>query len=137
MSNLRRQVLTAFKKLHRTRQYVFQGDQNALTAGRLKINESFLQNRSETNEDEIQKMIKLAQDVDLELRTNVIQAEKKEDGVYELRITPETTRLDNVVFNPDAVIEKPRRRRGEKNTEGCCGGAAMAALESEVQARNK
>jgi len=105
-------------------------------------------------------MIKLAQDVDLELRTNVIQAEKKEEGVYgqwehehyintrsklkfgnilftELRITPETTRLDNVVFNPDAVIEKPRRRRGEKNTEGCCGGAAMAALESEVQARNK
>ncbi|XP_037717702.1 complex III assembly factor LYRM7 [Drosophila subpulchrella] len=137
MSNLRRQVLTAFKKLHRTRQYVFQGDTNALAAGRLKINESFLQNRSETNEDEIQKMIKLAQDVDLELRTNVIQAEKKKEGVYELRITPETTRLDNVVFNPDAIIEKPRRRRGEKNTEGCCGGAAMAALESEVQARNK
>jgi len=27
-------------------------------------------------------MIKLAQDVDLELRTNVIQAEKKEEGVY-------------------------------------------------------
>jgi len=49
-------VLTAFKKLHRTRQYVFQGDANALAAGRLKINESFLQNRSETNEDEIQKV---------------------------------------------------------------------------------
>jgi len=55
----------------------------------------------------------------------------------ELRITPETTRLDNVVFNPDAIIEKPRRQRGDKNTEGCCGGAAMAALEAEVQARNK
>ncbi|XP_043656718.1 complex III assembly factor LYRM7 [Drosophila teissieri] len=137
MSNLRRQVLSAFKKLHRTRQYVFQGDANALVAGRLKINESFLQNRNESSEDEIQKMIKLAQDVDLELRTNVIQAQKKEEGVYELRITPETTRLDNVVFNPDAIIEKPRRQRGVKNTEGCCGGAAMAALEAEVQARNK
>ncbi|KAH8294312.1 hypothetical protein KR054_010739 [Drosophila jambulina] len=131
------QVLSAFKKLHRTRQYVFEGDVQALTAGRAKINESFLQNRNETNEDEIQKMIKLAQDVDHELRTNVIQAKKKEEGVYELRITPETTRLDNVVFNPDAVIEKPRRRRGEKNTEGCCGGAAMAALEAEVAARKK
>jgi len=42
-----------------------------------------------------------------------------------------------VVFNPDAIIEKPRRQRGDKNTEGCCGGAAMAALEAEVQARNK
>ncbi|EDV44011.1 uncharacterized protein Dana_GF16242 [Drosophila ananassae] len=137
MSNLRRQVLSAFKKLHRTRQYVFQGDVNALAAGRLKINESFLQNRGETNEDEIQKMIKLAQDVDHELRTNVIQAEKKADDVYELRITPETTRLDNVVFNPDAIIEKPRRRGGAKNSEGCCGGAAMAALEAEVAARKK
>ncbi|XP_020814621.1 complex III assembly factor LYRM7 [Drosophila serrata] len=137
MSNLRRQVLSAFKRLHRTRQYVFEGDVQALTAGRAKINESFLQNRNETNEDEIQKMIKLAQDVDHELRTNVIQAKKKEEGVYELRITPETTRLDNVVFNPDAVIEKPRRGRGEKNTEGCCGGAAMAALEAEVAARKK
>ncbi|KAH8375130.1 hypothetical protein KR200_006381, partial [Drosophila serrata] len=130
-------VLSAFKRLHRTRQYVFEGDVQALTAGRAKINESFLQNRNETNEDEIQKMIKLAQDVDHELRTNVIQAKKKEEGVYELRITPETTRLDNVVFNPDAVIEKPRRGRGEKNTEGCCGGAAMAALEAEVAARKK
>ncbi|KAH8337620.1 hypothetical protein KR074_000847, partial [Drosophila pseudoananassae] len=131
------QVLSAFKKLHRTRQYVFQGDVKALTAGRLKINESFLQNRGETNEDEIQKMIKLAQDVDHELRTNVIQAERKADDVYELRITPETTRLDNVVFNPSAIIEKPRRRAGAKNSEGCCGGAAMAALEAEVQARKK
>ncbi|KAH8243469.1 hypothetical protein KR032_007618 [Drosophila birchii] len=131
------QVLSAFKKLHRTRQYVFDGDVQALTAGRTKINESFLQNRNETNEDEIQKMIKLAQDVDYELRTNVIQAKEKEEGVYELRITPETTRLDNVVFNPDAIIEKPRRRRGEKSTEGCCGGAAMAALEAEVAARKK
>lgn len=52
------------------------------------------------------------------------------DDLLELRITPETTRLDNVVFNPDAIIEKPRRRRGEKDT-GCCGGAAMAALEKE------
>ncbi|KAH8268721.1 hypothetical protein KR026_012504, partial [Drosophila bipectinata] len=135
--NVLLQVLSAFKKLHRTRQYVFQGDVKALTAGRHKINESFLQNRGETNEDEIQKMIKLAQDVDHELRTNVIQAEKKADNVYELRITPETTRLDNVVFNPDAIIEKPRRRTGAKTSEGCCGGAAMAALEAEVEARKK
>ncbi|KAH8278373.1 hypothetical protein KR018_001351, partial [Drosophila ironensis] len=131
------QVLSAFKKLHRTREYVFKGDAQALAAGRLKINESFLQNRSESNEEEIQKMIKLAQDVAHELRTNVIQAKKREDDVYELRITPETTRLDNVVFNPDAIIEKPRRKRGAQSAEGCCGGAAMAALEAEVAARKK
>ncbi|XP_030369918.1 complex III assembly factor LYRM7 [Scaptodrosophila lebanonensis] len=137
MSQMRREVLSAFKKLHRTRQYVFQGDELALSAGRQKINESFSQNKNETNEKEIQKMIKLAQDVDYELRTNVIQARKREDDVYELRITPEVTRLDNIVFDPDAIIEPPRRRRGAKVQEGCCGGAATAALEAEVEDRKK
>ncbi|XP_034115730.1 complex III assembly factor LYRM7 [Drosophila nasuta] len=127
---LKHQVLSVFKKLHRTRQYVFHGDNRALLEGRHKINDSFRQNRSESNVEEIQKMIKLAIDVDHELRTNIIQAEKRKDDVYELRITPETTRLDNVVFNPDAVIEPPRRRKGDR-TSNCCGGAAMAALEAE------
>lgn len=54
--------------------------------------------------------------------------------VTELRITPGVTRLDNVVFNPDAVIEAPRRRKGDKTTE-CCGGAAMAALNADVNSR--
>ncbi|XP_030559681.1 complex III assembly factor LYRM7 [Drosophila novamexicana] len=134
--SLKRQVLSAFKKLHRTRQYVFQGDDRALLAGRHKINESFQQNRNETNEDEIRKMINLAVEVDHELRTNVIQAKKREDNVFELRITPETTRLDNVMFDPDAVVEAPRRRRNDKSP-GCCGGAAMAALEAEIESRKK
>lgn len=101
-------------------------------------------------------MVKLALDVDKELRTNVIQAKKKDEGVYgkyslfvlnfssiiinvffphtELRITPETTRLDNIAFNPDAVIEPPRRRKGQPAT-GCCGGggAANQAAESSNQ----
>ncbi|XP_034484371.1 complex III assembly factor LYRM7 [Drosophila innubila] len=135
--SVRRQVLSAFKKLHRTRQHVFHGDEKALLAGRQKINESFQQNRNESNAEEIQKMIQLAVDVDHELRTNIIQAQRKKDDVYELRITPGITRLDNVVFNPDAVIEPPRRRKkGDKSTE-CCGGAAMAALETDMNSRKK
>ncbi|KAH8307575.1 hypothetical protein KR044_003460, partial [Drosophila immigrans] len=129
------QVLSVFKKLHRTRQYVFQGDKRALLEGRHKINESFRQNK-ESNSEEIQKMIKLAIDVDHELRTNIIQALRREDDVYELRITPETTRLDNVVYNPEAAVELPRRRKAEKNSN-CCGGAAMASLESESNSTKK
>ncbi|XP_033241598.1 complex III assembly factor LYRM7 [Drosophila pseudoobscura] len=137
MSNLRRQALSAFKKLHRTRQYVFDGDVRALEEARQKINDEFRQNRVVTDQDDIQNKIKLAEECAQELRANVIQAHKREDGVYELRITPETTRMDNVVFNPDAIIESPRKRRGAKPAEGCCGGAAMAALEAEVAARKK
>lgn len=58
------QVLSAFKKLHRTRQYVFQGDERALVAGRLKINESFQQNRNESNQEEIQKVITILYESD-------------------------------------------------------------------------
>ncbi|XP_018805058.1 PREDICTED: complex III assembly factor LYRM7 [Bactrocera latifrons] len=127
MSQLRREALRAFKKLHRTRQFVFQGDELTLKAGRKEINEQFRKNRSEKNEDEIKKMIQLAHDVDNELRTSVIQAIQEKEGVYKLRITEETTRLDNVVFNPDAVIEKPASRNLKGNSMGdCCGGQSTA-----------
>uniref|UniRef100_W8C6A6 Complex III assembly factor LYRM7 n=1 Tax=Ceratitis capitata TaxID=7213 RepID=W8C6A6_CERCA len=123
MAQLRREALRVFKKLHRTRQFVFQGDERTLEAGRREINEHFRKNRNEKNEDEIKKMIALAKDVDKELRTSVIQAVQEKEGVYQLRITEETTRLDNVVFNPDAIIEglKPSGRK-ERTSGGCCGG---------------
>lgn len=43
-----------------------------------------------------------------------------------MRFTPETTRLDNVMFDPNAVIPPPRRKgkAGKANEGGCCGGAA-------------
>uniref|UniRef100_A0A1I8QE30 LYR motif-containing protein 7 n=1 Tax=Stomoxys calcitrans TaxID=35570 RepID=A0A1I8QE30_STOCA len=129
MSQIRREVIKAFRRLHRTRQYIFAGDDHALEAGRKEINAHFKKNMQETNADNIKKMIQLAWDVDKELRTNVIQAKKKEEGVYELRITPETTRLDNIVFNPDAVIEPPRRRKGQAS--GCCGEANKDAGEQK------
>ncbi|XP_065366936.1 complex III assembly factor LYRM7 [Calliphora vicina] len=125
MSQIRREVINAFKKLHRTRQNIFAGDDRALEAGRKEINERFKKNMTETNVDNVKKMLQLALDVDKELRTNVIQAKKKDEGVYELRITPETTRLENFPFNPD--IEIPKRRKGKSsaaNESGCCGGAA-------------
>ena len=81
-------------------------------------------------------MIQLALDVEKELRTNIIQAVEKAEGVYgrllqwpieniiivlffaELRISKDTTRIDNVPFNPNAiVINKTRKRRS--NPVGC------------------
>ncbi|XP_073843025.1 complex III assembly factor LYRM7-like [Musca autumnalis] len=137
MSQIRREVFKAFRKLHRTRQFIFAGDDKALEAGRNEINSHFKKNMQETNSDEIKKMIQLALDVDKELRTNVIQAKQKDEGVYELRITPETTRLENILFNPDAVIEPPRRRKGQP-APGCCGGEATAASATKnVESKQK
>ncbi|KAI8118224.1 hypothetical protein FF38_08545 [Lucilia cuprina] len=124
MSQIRREVINAFKKLHRTRQFIFAGDDRALEAGRKEINDRFKKNMTETNVDNVKKMLQLALDVDKELRTNVIQAKQKEEGVYELRITPETTRLENFPFNPDIEIPPRRKAKSGSGDGGCCGGAA-------------
>ncbi|XP_067631764.1 complex III assembly factor LYRM7 [Eurosta solidaginis] len=129
MSHLRREVLKVFKTLHRTRQIVFQGDRQTLEAGRKEINNNFRKNRNERNEDEIKKLIQLAQDVNKELRTNVIQAVQEKEGIYRLRLTEETTRLDNVPFNSNAIFEHatPRHYKG-KATGGCSEGKTAASV---------
>ncbi|XP_053603720.1 complex III assembly factor LYRM7 [Plodia interpunctella] len=112
MSNLRSMVLHTFKKLHRTRMKVFSGDEKALTAARVKINEEFNKNKHVTEEDAIKAMIKLGEDVERELRTQVIQAREIKPGVFEARINEDTTKLDNIPFDENAVIEiAPKRRR--------------------------
>ncbi|XP_070791775.1 complex III assembly factor LYRM7 [Pituophis catenifer annectens] len=72
----RAEVLKVFKILHRTRQNVFRGDTRSLDAARLKINEEFKNNKNETSPEKIAEFIKIASDVEVLLRTCVLQ------GVY-------------------------------------------------------
>ncbi|XP_047412376.1 complex III assembly factor LYRM7 isoform X5 [Sciurus carolinensis] len=65
-------VLQLFKTLHRTRQQVFKNDVRALEA-RIKINEEFKSNKSETSPKKIEELMKIGSDVELLLRTSVIQ----------------------------------------------------------------
>ncbi|XP_074426724.1 complex III assembly factor LYRM7 isoform X2 [Larus michahellis] len=67
-------VLKLFKLLHRTRQEVFKNDTRALEAARQKINEEFKNNQDETSEEKINELLKMASDVEVILRTSVIQA---------------------------------------------------------------
>lgn len=60
----------------------FSGDERALVSVRIKINEEFKKNKHVQNEGSIDELIKLANDVEYELKTNVIQAKEKEPGVY-------------------------------------------------------
>ncbi|KAI6058486.1 Complex III assembly factor LYRM7 [Aix galericulata] len=70
----RGRVLKLFKSLHRTRQEVFKNDTRALEAARQKINEEFKNNQNETSEEKINELLKIASDVEVILRTSVIQA---------------------------------------------------------------
>ncbi|XP_025937740.1 complex III assembly factor LYRM7 isoform X3 [Apteryx rowi] len=70
----RYKVLKLFKLLHRTRQEVFKNDTRALEAARQKINEEFKNNQNETSAEKINELLKIASDVEVILRTSVIQA---------------------------------------------------------------
>lgn len=105
MINSKRLVLMSFKKLHRTRMRVFDGDEKTLLAARNKINEEYKKNKNANNAEAIEAMIKFGEDVERELRTRIIQAREVKPGVYEAKITEDTIKLDNISYNASAVVE--------------------------------
>ncbi|CAK1545846.1 unnamed protein product [Leptosia nina] len=115
MENLRSVVLNNFKKLHRTRLKVFKGDYRAQTAARVKINEEYKKNKTVTDVEAIKAMIKFSEDIENELRTQVIQAKEIKPGVFEAKITEDTVKLDNVPFDDNAILPKRGKRR-----QNCC-----------------
>ncbi|KAM6475875.1 complex III assembly factor LYRM7 [Liasis olivaceus] len=94
----RAEVLKIFKVLHRTRQTVFKNDTRSLDAARLKINEEFRNNRDETSPEKIAELIKFASDVEVILRTCVLQ------GVF---------------VDTDKVLLLPRKELLRDNTPYC------------------
>lgn len=77
------QVLSSFKKLHRTGQNVFEGDETALRAARVKINEEYKKNKDCSDAAKVEEMVKFAESVETELRCTVVQAvQTKENGAF-------------------------------------------------------
>ncbi|XP_035462801.1 complex III assembly factor LYRM7 [Scophthalmus maximus] len=100
----RLKVLSVFKSLHRTRMDVFKDDNRALTAARLKINDEFQKNKSETSEENIQKMIKMGLNVEAVLREAVVQMEHIGEDTLLLR-PRESLLLENVPY-----CDQPRKK---------------------------
>ncbi|NXU53650.1 LYRM7 factor, partial [Turnix velox] len=97
-------VLKLFKLLHRTRQEVFKNDTRALEATRQKINEGFKNNVHEKSEEKINELLKMASDVEMILRTSVIQA--VHTGSDKIRLIPRKDLLqDNTPY-----MDKPTKK---------------------------
>lgn len=96
--NLRNEVLRAFKALHRTRKSIFKEDQRTLEAARKKINEEFKKNKYVTDEGCIKDLVRLAKDVENELRCTVIQAVRVAPDKYRLRITVDTGKYEDAPY---------------------------------------
>ncbi|XP_077147705.1 complex III assembly factor LYRM7 isoform X1 [Ranitomeya variabilis] len=93
----RMKVLKLFKTLHRTRQHVFQNDVRALAAARQKINEEFQKNRNESAPEKISELIKIGQDVEVLLRTTVIQGVHTDSNTIVLQPREEVL-FDNMPY---------------------------------------
>ncbi|XP_025243241.1 complex III assembly factor LYRM7 isoform X2 [Macaca fascicularis] len=96
-------VLQLFKTLHRTRQQVFKNDVRALEA-RIKINEEFKNNKSETSAKKIEELMKIGSDVELLLRTSVIQGIHTDHNT--LKLVPRKDLLVENVPYCDAPTQK-------------------------------
>uniref|UniRef100_A0A8D0E2J0 Complex III assembly factor LYRM7 n=1 Tax=Salvator merianae TaxID=96440 RepID=A0A8D0E2J0_SALMN len=99
-----REVLKLFKSLHRTRQHVFKDDTKALEAARLKINEEFKNNKEETSSEKITELMKIASDVEIILRTSVIQGVHTDSG--KILIIPRKEVLQDTVPFCDTPKQK-------------------------------
>ena len=95
MSERRSQVLNVFRLLHRVRKQVFAEDENLLRLIRTKINDEFRKNQQEQDPVKITNFVKLANEVAIELKKNVMQAEYKGDNVYRLKIRKDHLRDNN------------------------------------------
>lgn len=104
--------MKAFKSLHNARKAVFREDELALEASRRKINEEYRKNKYVTDAQVIKELVKFSHEVEKELKSQVVQARQVRPGHYELRITPETEKLDNFPFKdvPEEVLRQQKRK---------------------------
>jgi len=94
-NNLRKEVLNCYKSLLKTRNFVFNGDPNALSITLNKIREEFKKNRMETNEEKIRELLTIGTEAEVLLRKTIIQAKLNSRGNYELKIRNENLDMDH------------------------------------------
>ena len=95
---LHMKVLAAFKDLHKARLEVFQGDEKALKAGQIEINQQFRKNLHVKNPEVIEELISVAQDSVKILRQHFVQIEQVGENQYRANITKDTYKLDNTEY---------------------------------------
>jgi len=103
-SILGQQVISAFKRLHRAKNVVFAGDETALSAARLKINEEYKRNSAVTSEHAVRELMAFSDECAEVLSKTVLQARETEPGQFAVRIGRETFMWDNVLYRDDAVL---------------------------------
>ncbi len=71
-----------YRRLLRSAQIAFHGDEMALSMARLKLRESFYENRDVQNEEKLKQLLKDVDDIDEMLRFHIVQGVKGKEGPF-------------------------------------------------------
>ncbi|XP_068246939.1 complex III assembly factor LYRM7 [Palaemon carinicauda] len=110
---LRGKVLSCFKQLHRARGVAFRGDEVALAAARMKINNEFSKNKSVTDIKAIEELLTFGRQVEEVLRKHVLQAVKTDETTFKAQVREDLTMIDTAPYQemPENMIGPFRRRK--------------------------
>ncbi|KAJ8656575.1 hypothetical protein O0I10_007652 [Lichtheimia ornata] len=115
----RQAAIAAYRNLLRTQRQVFGEDIRAIQAAKKETHSRFMQYKDESNVDVLEEKLKLADQVIMLLRHNVVQGIPKDDNTFELRITKDTELGDNESIK--LAKGSHRRNRKKAAVQGCCG----------------
>ncbi|XP_022161451.1 complex III assembly factor LYRM7 [Myzus persicae] len=120
----RKKVLSTFKLVHKARLLCFKNDNQMLNAAKHQINEEFKKNKTVSDPAVVQNLITLAQDVEHELLTQVVQAERVNEKKFKLNLDPERHTLENIPYTEldDEAYKKwkEEKKKSRKKNEKCC-----------------
>ncbi|XP_050419628.1 complex III assembly factor LYRM7 [Adelges cooleyi] len=120
----KRQVLNTFKLVHRARSKCFKDDNHMSNAAKVQINEEFKKNKSVSDPITVQNLIKFALDVENELLTQVVQAERIAENKFKLKIDPDRHTYENIPYAEldDETYKKWKesKKKGGKKDQKCC-----------------
>ncbi|XP_026815531.1 complex III assembly factor LYRM7 [Rhopalosiphum maidis] len=123
-NEIRKKVLTTFKLVHKARLLCFKNDIQMLNAAKHQINEEFKKNKTVTDPVVVQNLITFAQDVEHELRTQVVQAERVNEKKFKLNLDPERHTMENIPYVEldDETYKKwkEEKKKNIKKKEKCC-----------------
>ncbi|XP_015365159.1 PREDICTED: complex III assembly factor LYRM7 [Diuraphis noxia] len=123
-NELRKKVLSTFKLLHKARLLCFKNDFQMLNAAKHQINEEFKKNKTVSDPAVVQNLITFAQDVEHELLTQVVQAERVNETKFKLNLDPERHTMENIPYveldNETYEKWKEEKKKKSKKNEKCC-----------------
>lgn len=88
-----------------------------MTEAKKKLNDEFKNRKDIEDKNEILEMIKFGDEANDFLKTMVIQAVKDGESSFKLNITKDTTMLDNVSYDPEAVERAYEEKRNQRKNK--------------------